>query len=198
MTGHPVQHPLSRITSNKRLIHIALVAAVALGIVGSTELNSSNPSNVNTGLTLRRVSAIIFLVVTALLAIHAVFVIREEHAMHSKSPLLSSIYRSAIKRFILLPAGRGLLKTGPVGRTHGTIFLCLIVIFLLIRQIYLTATISKVSHQNESEWYPLAALTEFLAVAIYIVPGLVPEKRDLADRTRGFEKDPDSEATELA
>lgn len=75
--------------------------------------------------------------------------------------------------------------------------LCLIVIFLLIREIYLTTvTISTVSHQNEAAWYPLAALPELLAVFLFAVPGLVPEKRELIARAHEHEKDP--EATELA
>jgi len=75
--------------------------------------------------------------------------------------------------------------------------LCLIVGFLLIREIYLTATISNISHQNEAAWYPLAALPELLAVFLFAVPDLVPQKRDLVARAQnGRGKDP--EATGLS
>lgn len=75
--------------------------------------------------------------------------------------------------------------------------LCLIVIFLLIREIYLTiSTLNNVSHQDEAVWYPLAALPELLAVFLFAVPGLVPDKRDLVAYAHGSQKNPES--TELA
>ena len=88
------------------------------------------------------------------------------------------------------------MQTGSIGAIHGSYFLCIIVILLLIRQVYLTATVSKVSHQDEAEWYPLAALTELIAVCLFAVPGLVPNKRDLTARINEHEKNP--EGTELA
>lgn len=74
--------------------------------------------------------------------------------------------------------------------------LCLIVIFLFIREIYLTITTVNNSRQDEAVWYPLAALPELLAVFLFAVPGLVPDKRELIAHARGHEKDP--ETTELA
>lgn len=74
--------------------------------------------------------------------------------------------------------------------------LCLIVIFLLIREIYFTATIGNISHVNEAVWYPLGALPELLAVFLYVVPGLVPEKRELNARSGALDKD--YETNELA
>jgi len=75
--------------------------------------------------------------------------------------------------------------------------LCLIVVFLLIREIYLTiTTFQNISHQNEAAWYPLSALPELLAVLLFAVPGLVPDKRDLVAHAHGRGKDPES--TELA
>jgi membrane protein YdbS with pleckstrin-like domain len=91
--GFKATYPLSRLTSNRHLIRIALIAAVAVGITGSTYYSS----NLQLSNSLRKVSAIIFLVVTALLAIHTVFLIREERNATSKLPPLYtlSVYRPA-------------------------------------------------------------------------------------------------------
>lgn len=117
MTGGVTRNPLARITSNKRLIHLALVAAVAVGIVGATYISSSKPSDASLSLTLRRVSAIIFLVVTALLAIQTVFVVREEHALHSK-PLLSSLSICRLETKHFTPHAQDAVRynTGPLER----------------------------------------------------------------------------------
>ena len=72
--------------------------------------------------------------------------------------------------------------------------LALIIIFLLVRQIYLTITVGK--QQSEGVWYPLAALTELIAVFLFITPGLVPDKRDMMALQNQYEKDP--ETTEMA
>jgi len=171
LSGNVLRNPISRITSNRHLIRIALTAAVAVGITGSTYISSSKPSDISLSNTLRKVSAIIFLVVTALLAIHTLFLVREEH--------------TALRR--------GSFQNTSFGATYGMYILCLIVIMLLIREIFLTATINNISHQHESVWYPLAALPELLAVLLFAVPGLVPQKKDLVAYSR--EKNPES--TEL-
>jgi hypothetical protein len=175
LNGTTASTPLSRITSNRHLIRLALMAAVVVGIIGATNSSSSKPSDISLSHTLRKVSVIIFLVVTALLAVHTVFLVREEHA--------------ALQR--------GLLPKTTFGSTYGMYILCVIVILLLIREIYLTiATIPNVAHQSEDAWYPLAALPEVIAVSLFAVPGLVPEKRDLVAYAHGRGKDPES--TELA
>ena len=172
------------------------MAAVGIGIAGSTLYNSKKASDLSLSNTLRKVSAIIFLVVTALLALHTVFVIREERAALRESPPSPlDLYRSAAHHSIF-HIGRGALPRGTIGATHGTYILCLIVVLLLIREIFLTATLSSISHQKEGEWYPLAALPELLVVFLFATPGLVPQKSDLVAQARGLEKDPES--TELA
>jgi hypothetical protein len=172
LSGRVPSNPISRITSNRHLIRIALVAAVALGITGATEYSSSNLSSQNTGNTLRKASAIIFLVVTALLAVHTLFLVRFGGAEIRHGSQRAS-----------------------VGSSHGIHVLFVIIVLLLIREIYLTITVGKTL--KEAEWYPLAALTELLAVFLFSVPGLVPNKRDvMATQQQQLEKDP--EATELA
>jgi hypothetical protein len=86
LTGGVIRaNPISRLTSNRHLIRLALMAAVGVGIAGATLYNSKKASDLSLSNTLRKVSAIIFLVVTALLALHTVFVIREERAALSES-----------------------------------------------------------------------------------------------------------------
>lgn len=185
------RNPLSRITSNRHLIRIALAVAVGLGITGSTYLSGSTPHDIDLYNTLRKASMIIFLVVTALLAIHTLFLILAEHAALSKSPPHPFLtYRSATQHFTFQSGNGSLHKTSP-GSAHGTYTLCLIVILLLIREIYLTATLST-SRQNEALWYPFAALPELLAVLLFAVPGLVPEKSELAARAHGHGKNPEA------
>jgi len=162
VSGIAVRGLISRITSNRRLIRLALVAAVALGITGASFISSSKPSDLSLSKTLRKVSVIIFLVVTALLALHTVALVREEQAARRRGSV-------------------------PPGAAHGGYILCLVVILLLVREIYLTATIGNISRQNEPVWYPLAALPELIAVFLFAVPGLVPEKRDLVAREKDFE-----------
>ena len=69
----------------------------------------------------------------------------------------------------------------------------LIIVFLLVREVYLTVTVGKVP--DEAVWYPLAALTELLAVFLFAVPGLVPNKKDVMDAQQGqLDKNPESNA----
>lgn len=170
LSGRTSRSPIARITSNRHLIRLALVAAVAIGITGTNLYSSSKQSNIDLGLTLRRVSAIIFLVVTALLAVHTLFLIRHGAIAPRHGP-----------------------ERGSFGTSHGMHILALIIILLLIREIYLTITVGK--KQSEGVWYPLAALTELIAVFLFATPGLVPDKSDMIALNQ-FEKDPDT--TEMA
>jgi hypothetical protein len=57
-------------------------------------------------------------------------------------------------------------------------------ICLLIREAFATATINNpVQAGKEGLWYPLSALMELLAVVLFTVPGLVPSKAELVERT---------------
>ncbi|KAF8888342.1 hypothetical protein BD779DRAFT_1800329 [Infundibulicybe gibba] len=66
------------------------------------------------------------------------------------------------------------------GVKHGGYILCAISLLLLIREAFATATSSDAAKQNsEHFWYPLTALPEILAVALYATPGLVPPRSEL-------------------
>lgn len=64
-------------------------------------------------------------------------------------------------------------KPGPFGRRHGALFLLAIIVLFLIKEVYLVATLSQ-TNSNETLFYCLAVLPEFLAVLLFAVPGLVP------------------------
>ena len=64
-------------------------------------------------------------------------------------------------------------KPGPFGRRHGALFLLAIIALFLVKEIYLVATLSQIS-SNETLFYCLAVLPEFLAVLLFAIPGLVP------------------------
>ena len=69
--------------------------------------------------------------------------------------------------------------TGQIGSTYGIYILLVMSILLVVREAFFTATASNTTQQNkEALWYPLAAVTEFLVVALFATPGLVPDRRD--------------------
>lgn len=63
---------------------------------------------------------------------------------------------------------------------RSALVLCLIATILLVREVYATATMGNLVKQgNEPLWYPLYALPEILAVALYATPNLVPPRSEL-------------------
>jgi hypothetical protein len=63
---------------------------------------------------------------------------------------------------------------------HGTKILGLICLLLLVREIFLVATIGSLAkQQNEHFWYPLSATTELLAVCLFLTPDLMPPISEL-------------------
>ncbi|KAJ7572064.1 hypothetical protein C8J56DRAFT_77056 [Mycena floridula] len=148
---------LSRLTRNRMLFRLALMAGVVIGIIATTDALSSDASSRSTGVTLRKVSTIIFFVLTVLKAIQTVVLVRSESANLSYEKAGTSI-----------------------GQTHGHFFLLLIAGFLLIREIFLIATLGDTSKQNREElWYPLIALPEILCMICLALPGMVPPKTSL-------------------
>ncbi|KAJ7676676.1 hypothetical protein DFH06DRAFT_976491 [Mycena polygramma] len=145
---------------NPRAFRLALTAAVAVGAVASVDITSSKSSNVSTGRTLRKVSTIVFLALTGLQAGQTVWFFRDRDSG-------SCVYRPTAH---------------PWGHRHGRYLLCLISVFMLVREIFLTATMNNAAKQNDERlWYPLVALPEFLAVVCYAVSGLVPTRAALKE-----------------
>ncbi|KAJ6537711.1 hypothetical protein B0H19DRAFT_1003429 [Mycena capillaripes] len=139
---------------NPHAFRMILMAAVALGIVATIDITSSNPNDVSTGRTLRKVSTIIFLLLTVVQAGQTLWFFRDRS--YSKS------------------------STRPWGDRHGRYLLCFISLLMIVREVFLTATINNSTKQNnERLWYPLVALPEFLAVVCYAISGLVPTRAAL-------------------
>ena len=68
---------------------------------------------------------------------------------------------------------------------HGLYILLLVGLLLLTRETFYIVTNNKVEQYKERLFYPFAAGTELAAVLMFLVPGLVPLKRELAEATRG-------------
>ncbi|TFK52378.1 hypothetical protein OE88DRAFT_1657613 [Heliocybe sulcata] len=172
---------LARITSNRHVIRLTLSVAVALGITGATKMVSSNSSDVSTGESLRRASVYIFLVVTAVLVLRTLIL-----AMHQGA--------SRPDNNMELGASQRPKGNTTFGARHGIYVLAIITLLLLIREAFYAATTgsTNASQQakgnNEAYFYPLGALTEFLAVILFAVPGLVPSRKELEMQRYAAEK----------
>lgn len=69
-------------------------------------------------------------------------------------------------------------------RTYAVYLHCPILLFLLIRQAYLLATFNSGRRNDESLWYPLFAMPEFLAVCLFSTRGLVPRPEELPEEDK--------------
>jgi len=149
---------ISRITRNRHLFRLALSAGVAVGITGSINAASTtSTSAVALGKKLRKVSIIIFLVLTVLQAFQTLILLRIERRYKSYQPIHKGW-----------------------GAQHGIHILCIISLLLLVREAFLAATLGNIAKQdNERFWYPLVAVPEIIAIILYITPGLVPSRSEL-------------------
>jgi len=147
----------------------------------------SSPSTIQTGKELRTASTVLFLALCCALGLHTLFVIRvgqegsSSYSSDAGGPLIE----------VTSTVG-GSSKPGPFGRRHGALFLLTIIALFLVKEIYLVATLSQIS-TNETLFYCLAVLPEFIAVLLFAVPGLVPGK-DEVDRAHPDGVDGFSEA----
>ncbi|KAF7353407.1 hypothetical protein MSAN_01529700 [Mycena sanguinolenta] len=146
---------------NPHLFRMALTACVVLGIIGTVNSTSSNPSDVSTGLTLRKASTVAFFVLTVVQVAQTIWFFPDTR---SKSNLSRRSW----------------------GDQHGRYLLLIISILMLVREGFLTATINNSTKQNDERlWYPLVALPEFGAVICYAVSGLVPTRKALKEAQEG-------------
>ncbi|KAJ4475506.1 hypothetical protein J3R30DRAFT_3294103 [Lentinula aciculospora] len=146
---------ISRLTRNRMLFHLTLSTGIALGITGIVE-TSDDPSD-SIGSALRKVSVIIFVVLTVLQAYQTVTLVIAERRddLDERTRYLGT----------------------SLGAQHGALIFMTIAILLLIREIFMAATIASTSKQNnEHLWYPLVALPELLCMFLYALPGLIPPK----------------------
>ncbi|KAJ6583162.1 hypothetical protein DFH09DRAFT_1029581 [Mycena vulgaris] len=138
------------------LFRIFLVADLALGIVATIDSTSSDLREISIGRTLRKTGTIIFFVLTIVQAMQNACFFKNKN--YSKG------------------------STRPFGDRHGQYLLWLISLLMLVREVFLTATLNDSSDQNDERlWYPLVALPEFLAVVCYSILGLVPTRVAMQD-----------------
>ncbi|GJE97294.1 hypothetical protein PsYK624_135100 [Phanerochaete sordida] len=149
---------LLSIISNRRIIRLALTAAVALGITAGSMMGASAPSTLATAGTLRKASTYLFLAVAACLVLVAAHLALVELSGGHTAP------------------------GAPLGRRHRVVVLLGIALPCLAREAFYAATQKDLAQQDNARlWYPLSALTELLAVALFAVPGLVPSRREIAE-----------------
>lgn len=174
LAKNPPRGPISRLMRYHFLFRIALAAAVSIGITGAIQSGlGTTTSTINTGNTLRKVAIYIFLVCSILVFLQTFFLARVEFSGMPLPPLPPPPHP-----FSLTEDGyRG--TTGQIGSTYGIYILLVMSILLVVREAFFTATAGNTTQQNkEALWYPLAAVTEFLVVALFATPGLVPDRRD--------------------
>lgn len=155
---------LTRVLQNRRAVRLVLTLAVALGVTGSNL--SFYESTASSGRACRWASVIIFLVVIAALLIQT---------------LMLAIHDISTQQHPSTYSGDS------VGEAHGIFFLLPMVLLLLLRQAFYTATLNHSSTStNEHFFYPLSALPEILAVLLFAVPGLVPPRKSVETAERDY------------
>ncbi|KAJ3932037.1 MAG: hypothetical protein NXY57DRAFT_1004791 [Lentinula lateritia] len=152
-TSKAYDNPLSFLMQNRKLFHLALTAGMIMGIIGITDSTSSTPSS--SGPTLRKASVIVFVILTVLQAYQTFILVMSERSENSET--LAHDLGSSI------------------GARHGAMIFGAISVLLLVREIYMLATIGSSTTQNkEYTWYPFVALPELVCVALYALPGIIP------------------------
>lgn len=152
--------PISMLLSRPFLFRIALSAGIALGIAGaSLAATATKQSTANLGSELREAAVYIFLALSALVFLQTIFLARAESS--------DGTYKDTMDGF---------------GAHNGVFILAAISLLLVAREAFFTATMHNTAEQNnEKLWFPLSALTELIAVVLFLTPGLVPARKEIRD-----------------
>jgi len=67
---------------------------------------------------------------------------------------------------------------------YGIYILVAVGIILVIREAFFVVTMNKVDQYKERLFYPFAACTELAAILLFLAPGVIPSKREVAEATR--------------
>jgi len=158
VSGLEATNIIERISGNLQLIRLACTAAVALGVAGACEASlSSTASDVSLGKELKKVSTIMFLVLCVLLLVQTLFTMMRSSEINEKGYAGST-----------------------AGQRNGISILAFVALLLVIKEAFFTATLNNLSAQyNELLFYPLSAAPELIAVAMFVIPGLVPLNSEL-------------------
>ena len=167
------RNPFIHLARNNNVFRAALMAALIIGIIGVSDVTSTNKSTASTGETLRKVSTVIFLILTVLQALNTFYLVKLELSGQYDIQL----FQTNLLTNLNLDQGIRFPQNAKFGARSGSSILAVISILLLIREIFITATInnSKVVN-NEHFWYPLVAVPEFVSVTLYLIPGILPPK----------------------
>ncbi|KAF8963766.1 hypothetical protein BDZ97DRAFT_975361 [Flammula alnicola] len=159
IAGRPESNnPIIRLTKNRQLFRLPLTVAVALGIAAAA---SNNGAESTSNQALHKASTIIFLLLTILQAFQTTILTRMEIEGHGKE-------RRDNESF---------------GERHAMSILLLVSVLLLVREVFVTATVNNTFKQNnEHFWYPLMALPEILVALLFATRGLVPRRGELQPR----------------
>ncbi|KDQ62828.1 hypothetical protein JAAARDRAFT_45029 [Jaapia argillacea MUCL 33604] len=158
------------------------MAAIAIGTAGAILYSeATTQSAAQTGFKLRQISIYIFLAVCVLLAGETLSsVVRELVDRRNDDGSETIVMTPEQKPYAVHPShssGKHVIPT-----------LLLIALLLLIRKAFFTATtgnssaMTQAKANNEALFYPLSALPELLAVCLFAVRGLVPDRRELKER----------------
>jgi len=151
-SGRADNNPFTQLSGNTRIVHVLLVLAVILGIVGTTDIYSSKASDVTQGKTLKIVSAVLFVVISICLFLRAIGNVQGDTSGTGKYA-----------------------KRSTFGDQHGHHVLLIISAVLLIREVYLLGTVNNKSKQaDEKLFYILEAVPELIAICLFTIPGLIP------------------------
>ncbi|KAJ7473579.1 hypothetical protein B0H11DRAFT_1728930 [Mycena galericulata] len=163
-----------------RIMELLLLISVILGALGTSYALGTNSGRTKLGYSLGEAAAYIFLAVTIIIALLTFLVIHIERGRDSGSSAPS-----------------------PLGTSHHHLILVGIAVLLLLRMLFIAATIhqratgqqtttsaassaiKKTAQGNEHLWYPLAALSELLAVLLFLTPGMVVLKSMFEKNRRG-------------
>lgn len=158
-----------RLLRMRMLIRLILVLAIVLGIIGAVDSETTTSSSkYNKGIKLRSDSVYIFLAVVCALNVNTFMFSAATIMGYSQKP--PGIQPVGLRR---------------IGTTYGIFILLAIAILLLTREAFYAGTESDLSKQNDEKlWYPLSALTEYVAAALFLIPGLVPARNELPEEAR--------------
>ncbi|KAE9406822.1 hypothetical protein BT96DRAFT_987091 [Gymnopus androsaceus JB14] len=151
-SSNPLVKNFLAITRNSRIFRIVMTVPIGLSIAGLDE-SVEHPEE-SIGLTLRKVSAAVFLVLTIFQLIQTLLLIKTEHDDKRSLKYTSSTF----------------------GARHASVVFGAISLLLLIRGVFSLATVGNTKANNEHFWYPLVAVPEILCVFLYLIPGVVPPK----------------------
>ncbi|KAF9065978.1 hypothetical protein BDP27DRAFT_1228167, partial [Rhodocollybia butyracea] len=151
-SSQPFNNPITRIMRNHVFFHLALSTGVVLGVIGIVKISNDPSSSV--GSVLRKVSVIVFVVLTVLQVYQSVCLVEAERRGELNNPYNPSYN---------------------LGSRHGSLIFIVIAILLLMREVFTAATIGSTAEaNNEHLWYPLVVLPEFVCMILYGIPGVIP------------------------